>query len=960
MTFLRGLTASLCFFPIVAAQSAPAPGQLKWAFLKTYAAVSACPAVVNGVVYAPSTQSGFFALDAQTGELKWDSGDGEIYASPVVASDGRIYYGNYGGSFRGVSPETGMGEWGFYVGTCVHAIAAESSDGLLYFTGNKLYAVDPVTHAPHWEYEGGDSGPSIGADGTVYHFGFGGLYAIDSVTGRARWTNSSAANSSGRLSLAIGNDGTLYLGGLAMSGNTGETLWQFSDSTGDAAVGPDGTVYVSCHSTNVCALDGRTGELKWEFETGAQVLHAPAVAADGTVYVASHKLYALDAATGEKKWDYNPSGTVGPPNIGPDGTIYFGVANSEGGGVIALHGSSPLAASSWPKYHADSANRGAVLDRGTPRVTRDPISHWAALGSQTTFAFYSPTARPFAVQWRFNGTEIPGATSEVLRLSHVRLEDAGRYSANISNQSGSITSAEGLLSVGYSLHASVEGVGSIRIEPPMDVYPPGTVVELEAIPGGTRAFLRWDGDVTELDSILTLTMNRNYDLNAWVEYLNGDTKWQLEIGGYEFDPPVAIGRDATVYLGTEEGKICALEGGRHKRWEFATGRSISTAVVLGNTGSLYVAALSHVTNSLLFALDAATGRKLWQQNVPSQVFNAPALGLDETIYLTTRYAGVLAVDGTTGATRWTFSAEGELFGSPAIGPDSTVYAAGTSGKVHALRARDGTKLWDFQTDVTGFIASLTIGSNGLVLAGGSYNGKLYALNGRTGKLAWDFSTEGELRNSGVVDRNGMVYIGSLSGNFYALDGVTGRQRWVFPVDAQIRTAAVLGNDGTVYFTAAGYSGGATLHALDAATGTLKWDAYLGGNGYSWSSTATLDSNGTLYVGYPGDRTLDWRYYCYLLAIHVPSGLADGGWPKQHGPADNRGRAYSRPFLGRERFSGDGFEFSVFAETGEHVRIEKTTDLRSWDLLDTRLITNGPAKILDPLPSPQNTFYRVQE
>ena len=58
----------------------------------------------------------------------------------------------------------------------------------------------------------------------------------------------------------------------------------------------DGVVYVGSNDDYVYALDARSGELRWRYETGGDVDSSPAVV-DGVVYVGSEDdyVYALDA-----------------------------------------------------------------------------------------------------------------------------------------------------------------------------------------------------------------------------------------------------------------------------------------------------------------------------------------------------------------------------------------------------------------------------------------------------------------------------------------------------------------------------------------------------------------------------------------------------------------------------------------------------------------------------------------
>ena len=61
------------------------------------------------------------------------------------------------------------------------------------------------------------------------------------------------------------------------------------------AIGSDGTVYVGSHDKKLYALNGKSGVMRWEFETGDIVGSSPTIGSDGTVYVGSwdNKLYAI-------------------------------------------------------------------------------------------------------------------------------------------------------------------------------------------------------------------------------------------------------------------------------------------------------------------------------------------------------------------------------------------------------------------------------------------------------------------------------------------------------------------------------------------------------------------------------------------------------------------------------------------------------------------------------------------
>ena len=72
----------------------------------------------------------------------------------------------------------------------------------------------------------------------------------------------------------------------------GDKKWEFQFPVGpimsSAAIGADGTVYIGLLDKKVYALNGTTGQTKWEFLTGDEVWDSPALGPDGSVYVGSH------------------------------------------------------------------------------------------------------------------------------------------------------------------------------------------------------------------------------------------------------------------------------------------------------------------------------------------------------------------------------------------------------------------------------------------------------------------------------------------------------------------------------------------------------------------------------------------------------------------------------------------------------------------------------------------------
>jgi len=324
----------------------------------------------DGTVYIGGDS--LYALDGATGRKEW-----EIHVSnispwpPIVGFDKTVYVSEYN-YFCAIDGKTGNVRWRFKAADvpagAFHGFqgsAALSADGTIYTTSLEgfLYALDSATGKEKWRFDTNGQcygSPTIGADGTVYFPGHEGLYAVNGKSGKRKWC---IPNCNMFGTPALGPDGTIYartftsLGDgkhqkvsvSALDSRTGETKWEFQMGKGDAAapaVGADGTVYIGFEESweapapgKVYAIDGKTGQQKWVFPTNDGVYLAPAIDSSGTVYVGTKGgiMFALEGATGAQKWQVDIGTEIGTPvAIGSNGLIYFG---ADDGIIYALRAS---------------------------------------------------------------------------------------------------------------------------------------------------------------------------------------------------------------------------------------------------------------------------------------------------------------------------------------------------------------------------------------------------------------------------------------------------------------------------------------------------------------------------------------------------------------------------------------------------------------------------------------------
>jgi outer membrane protein assembly factor BamB len=164
-------------------------------------------------------------------------------------------------------------------------------------------------------------------------------------------------------------------------------------------------------------------------------------------------------------------------------------------------------------------------------------------------------------------------------------------------------------------------------------------------------------------------------------------------------------------------------GKNHKRlvWEFATEFNVGSSPAIGADGTVYIGS----SDKKVYALDGKTGAKKWEFETGNSVWSSPAIGADGTVYVGSDDKKIHALDGKTGARKWEFVARSYVRSSPAIGKDGTVYVGSKDGKVYALDGETGAKKWEFVTG--GKVESApAIGVDGTVYIG-SFDGNVYAI-----------------------------------------------------------------------------------------------------------------------------------------------------------------------------------------------------------------------------------------
>jgi outer membrane protein assembly factor BamB len=92
------------------------------------------------------------------------------------------------------------------------------------------------------------------------------------------------------------------------------------------------------------------------------------------------------------------------------------------------------------------------------------------------------------------------------------------------------------------------------------------------------------------------------------------------------------------------------------------------------------------------------------------------------VYVGSNDRNVYALNAATGAKLWSFTTGNEVYSSPALA-HNVVYVGSENGDVYALNAASGANLWSFHTGNQVFASPVVV--NGVVYVG-SGDGKMYA------------------------------------------------------------------------------------------------------------------------------------------------------------------------------------------------------------------------------------------
>jgi outer membrane protein assembly factor BamB len=294
------------------------------------------------------------------------------------------------------------------------------------------------------------------------------------------------------------------------------------------------------------------------------------------------------------------------------------------------------------------------------------------------------------------------------------------------------------------------------------------------------------------------------DTNLYAINPDGSQKWVFANPTGDVISSPAIGSDGSIYVGSNDNNVYAINPNGSLKWQFGTGGDVRSSPAIASDGTIYIGS----NDGFMYALDSGGGQK------PGWPFNAgaafslgrPSIGPDGTIYfsaLNTIYAR-----NPDGSEKWTAvlgpspGADNDYM--PGVDPDTgRVYTDVSGNALAALNPADGSEIWrvGVRSDID---STPVVGPDGTIYFGTDDDAlALFAVT-PGGSIKWEFNTSGQVDNIAALSPDGSeVYVVSMDGNLYAVNTADGEELWRFPIpvnpiDQVANSSPAVGADGTVY------------------------------------------------------------------------------------------------------------------------------------------------------------------
>jgi hypothetical protein len=333
-------------------------------------------------------------------------------------------------------------------------------------------------------------------------------------------------------------------------------------------------------------------KFKWQLKTESRLFATPAIAGDGSIYVASYDVLHVLNPDGSEKWHYVP-GTplLNSPILGPDGSVYLLTLTCE------AHALNQDGSKRWvskigyisPGVRLENTALGAPMCnvRMTPALT----------GSETMV--------------------VPNSQGD---LWIVDLE-SGASLKRFPYVSGAGESSPAILSDGTILQGTTTNYGALN-----GVGPEGQVLWTV----GSNRYASFGSPAVAGDG--TIVISDSTDFLRAIDP-GGATKWKLP-GRWGSVPVIA--NTGTIFDGVDHQRFAAVGPDGTVKWTVSI--LAPSPAAIAEDGTIYLAGYEFYGKNFAFALDP-DGHIKWKLPVIGPSEAGPTIAPDGTVYFVTQGAG---------------------------------------------------------------------------------------------------------------------------------------------------------------------------------------------------------------------------------------------------------------------------------------------------------------------------------
>jgi outer membrane protein assembly factor BamB len=275
---------------------------------------------------------------------------------------------------------------------------------------------------------------------------------------------------------------------------------------------------------------------------------------------------------------------------------------------------------------------------------------------------------------------------------------------------------------------------------------------------------------------------------------DGAERWTLALGDRAYATP-CVGRDGTIYAGSDAKKLVALTPEGKLKWSLETEGEADTGPVLANDGTIVFAA-----GRMVYAV-TPLGQVKWRFAAKRKVFTSPAIDPSGRVFFGSQDHRAYALT-QQGGLSWSIDLGADVDGAPVIADDGAIFVGTDADEVVRLDPDGRGVLWRIK--LGGYVrGTLSVARDGSVLAG------VYGPTPREVRLRHDdgtvmghFAIQGTgarefgVHGGALEDDFGTLLFGTQDDNLYAVAS-SGDLLWQFTTSGDVDAPATLLGDGSV-------------------------------------------------------------------------------------------------------------------------------------------------------------------